>query len=121
MIASRDEFLLLAQKWINSSTQLRLVFILGGKTSDDPISSALTVKLSAQISGLDVNMSLLACSAGEDGIISIGFEGASFNFGTAMDSTVAGMAIAADGQEIDEAVTVCLSCGLNVSFLSFKE
>jgi hypothetical protein len=119
MIVSRDEFLLLAQKWINSSAQLRLVIAFGGKTSADPISSALIVKLSARILDLDVDASMLTCSIGEDGLISIGFEGGYFDFGTSMDSTVAALSVV-DGQEIDEAVTVCLACGLNVAFLSFK-
>lgn len=120
MIVSRDEFLLLAQKWINSSAQLRLVTVFGGKTSDDPLSSAVIVKLSAQISGLDVEASMLTCSIGEDGVISIGFEGAYFDFGTSLDSKVAALSVV-DGQEIDEAVTVCLTSGLNFSFLSFRQ
>ena len=120
MIFSRDEFLLIVQKWINSSTRLRLTFIFGGKTSPDPLSSALIVNLSAKILGVDVFTSYLSCSTAEDGLISVGFEGAYFNFGTTMDPTVSALSVV-DAQEIDEAVTVCLTCGLNVSFFSFKE
>jgi hypothetical protein len=118
MIVSRDEFLLLMQKWKNSSAQLRLLFISGGKTGR-PLSSALIVKLSARISGIDADESFLACSVGPDGIISVGFEGASFDFGTPTDSTVAGIN-EVEEREIDEAVSVGLTCGIVVVFLSFR-
>ncbi len=96
------------------------MFIFGGKTSNNPLSTALIVKLSAKILGVDSDASNVSCSIRVDGLVSVGFEGALFNFGTSMDATVAALG-ATEEQEIEDAVTVSMSCGLNVSFISFKD
>jgi hypothetical protein len=122
MIVSKDEFLLLAQNWKNSSAQLRLVFVHGGKTTpENPVSSALVVKVSARIIEIDEEQSIIACSVGDDGLISIGFEESLIVFGTAEDELFKSLTkLASIEGEVVEMVTIRLDGEMNISFMHFK-
>jgi len=120
MIVSREEFLLLAQNWRNSSATVRLVFKYGGKETPNPLSSALIVRLSVRILGIDEESSYIACAVGEDGLVSVGFGDSSIQFGVAEDTAFQSLVELENPKEVEEMATVCLATGLDISFIKFK-
>jgi hypothetical protein len=120
MITSRDEFLLLLTKWKNSSATVSAFLVLGGKTTENPLSSALILELPASITGFDGEVSFLVLGNGETGLLSVGFEGAEFHFETAADLDPSFSAFLPESVEVDEMITLVLPTGLKLSLATLK-
>jgi ethanolamine transporter EutH len=96
------------------------MLVNGGKTSANPLSTALIVKLSVRVTGIDEAGSFVTFSVGDDEVISLGFDEATVHFGTELDFVPSFADIFADSEEVAEMVTVCLSSGLMLLFTTFK-
>ena len=120
MISSREEFLLLAQNWMKASAKVGILIAFGGEQSTNSLSTAFFLKLSADVKDVNDSASDIVFSVGEDGLLSFGLEGATFNFGTSIDLPASLPPLLAGSEEVDETVTVGLTSGLVVSFLKFK-
>jgi hypothetical protein len=120
MILSKDEFLLLVQKWKNSSARVRFIMVHSGP---DPslMSTGLMIALSGTITGIDSTGSLLVLSTGDDGLVSIGFDNALLVFGTQSDVPTSFAAMIAMNEEVDEIISISQPSNLVVSIFTLKQ
>jgi hypothetical protein len=119
MDASRDEFLLLIQKWKNSSASV-IIGIAHGGSGPMPVSTSLIVRLKGTVVGIDETTSLVAFLIGEDGVMCFGFDNAEFSFGTLQDVPPESLPLFAVEEELEEMITMRQVSGLMVSFLMLK-
>ncbi len=121
MIVSKEEFLLLLTNWTNSSAKVTVLLVHSGTPSSDPLATAFMGVLSGEIARVDESVPLFVVKVGETGMISVGFEGAIFQFKTALDLEASFAGMLAGSGEIDELVTLQLPSGIGVCCVTFVE
>lgn len=88
MNATLAEFLLLAKRWMDSGANVAALFVSRSQPiSLEPLAGAISFVVRGRVMHIDSHLSLLVISASESGMVSLGFEGAAFDFGTRQDLT----------------------------------
>lgn len=121
MIVSKDEFLLLVQKWKNSSASVRLVMVHSGGTEPRRMSTSLMIELEGTIVGVDTEESLIVFSVGNSGLVSIGFDDSLLIFGTASELPLSFAHVLAEGEEVEEMVSICLPSNQTISLFTLRQ
>lgn len=120
MVSSKQEFVLLLNKWKDANAEVGFTFKTGA-SSEMPLSTALMFRLRGTIATISDAQSFLALAVGNQGMISIGFEDAWFNFETSFKvSPPAVHSITGSSGEIDELVTMVASSKHIVTLFTFK-
>jgi hypothetical protein len=119
MISSQEESLLLFRKWMNASSDVKLAFSCCGEGV--PLSTILIIRLNVRVTAIDEEAMFVAFSTGEDGLISLGFKDATFDFQTLLE-VPSEMAANLSGSiaEIDELLATTLSTGLRITLFTLK-
>lgn len=120
MVSSKQEFVLLLNKWRDGNAEVGLTFKTDA-TSEMPLSTALIFRLRGKIATISDAQSFFALDVGNQGLISIGFEGAWFNFETSFNVPPSSVHTITDSSgEIDELVTLVASSKHIVTLFTLK-
>jgi hypothetical protein len=106
MVSSKQEFVLLLNRWKDANSEVGLTFKIDA-CSENPLSAALVFGLRGTIATINDADSFFALAVGEQGLISIGFENAWFNFATSFEvPNASSHTITGSPNEVDELITI---------------
>jgi hypothetical protein len=119
MTSSREEFLLLFTHWLTASPEITIAFAFGG-AEPTPLDTAVTVRLTMQVVGINDKESFVALTNRDGGLISIGFKDATFNFKSAPELAQLTKGLIIDSQD-DELFTITQASGLTITVIHHKK
>jgi hypothetical protein len=120
MNATETEFLLLARRWKDTEAKVAALFANHEESaSSEPLARGLSFVVRGRVVHIDEELSVLVISAQESGMVSLGFQGASFDFGTRSDLEPSLDELLPATGEVSEVVTILLPSGLSVICLGY--
>ena len=121
MIVTKEEFLSLLTHWQTYSTRLALLFAQG-TFPDSPflLGSSVVVIALGTVTLIDQEHGFFAITSPDSGTISVGFDRASFEFGTSAALSRECADLLAQTGPIDQIVTVALSPGIKIFCATFS-